>query len=234
MDSTSGMAINIVLEDSSSGNGSIVTEIDQKVTGAGISSFLRGCTAVVSSLKTSCTKVEDFSYLNYNGNNAEGPVGYFIVGNVSALNWPHTTYFSRFLAPDGSHVTKTWTPKVMTVTNLRVDSVSGMAVKINLVDNTKWQSGGILAIDQKTYGGGAGLRACTSTIQNLRDKCVDESEFVPMPGAYNQASDMYPTQGNIQNWPDTSYFTRYIAADGSHVTKTWSPTGVASTNTWGQ
>lgn len=219
------MATNVVLEDSSRSNGTIVTEVYQKVSGAMISTSLRGCTAPIANLKTSCTKVSDFTYL---------PAGYITAGNVTAEKWPHTTYFNRYLAPDASHVTRIWTPQINNQTNYNVDSASGRAVNIRLVDSSKG-TGSALRVDQKTYGGGAGLRACTGTIQNLRTSCLKESDFVAMPGTYDRVNDVYQTGPGEVAWPFVTYFNRYLATDGSHVTRTWSPTGISYPNPpgWG-
>lgn len=234
VDSTSGFATRVVLTDNSRGNGSIVTEIDQSVSGSMIGQSIKACTGTIATRNTSCTKLTDFKQLASNFNNASGPTGFYTVGDVRALNWPHTTYFNRYLLPDGSHVTRTWTPQVNHQTNYLVDSASGQAINIRVVDSSRG-TGSALRIDQKVYSGGTGLRACTATIQSLRTSCNKESDFVAMPGDYDRVNNVYHIGPAEVAWPFVTYFSRFIAADGSHVTRTWSPTGIGypSAPGWG-
>lgn len=139
---------------------------------------------------------------------------------------PQATYYTRFLATDGSQITKTWTSETENINFLR-DSKYGKALSLKLIDRSKGNGAIVTYVDQQTFGGGAGLRARTQLVANLAINCTKLEDFAPLP-VYDSRNDVYSTLGTDaemrkMQWPFTGYFTRYLATDGSHVTVRWYP-----------
>lgn len=219
----SDRAAKIVFSSVAKGDGKILRYLKHTVQGGGAG--LLACTGLSQNINSTCLNKSDF--IKFGVYNATTDT-YVMEASGDALvpmQMPQTSYFSRFLASDGSQVTKTWTSETEIV-NFLVDSSSGRALSIRLIDKSEGTGFIVTSIDQQTFGGGPGLRACTQPVANIRTGCNKLEDFVPMPGAYNSFSDVYPTKGTGLQWPFTEYFSRYLATDGSHVTIKWLPKNV--------
>lgn len=107
------VAAGMVLEDSTVGNGSTLTRLTQKVYNA--KPGLKGCTGVIANYNSTCLKDSDYILITSaaawgaNAYNAAADV-YSVDMDISTYNWPATTYFSRYIAADGSRREFIFTP----------------------------------------------------------------------------------------------------------------------------
>lgn len=99
-----------------------------------------------------------------------------------------------------------------------------VAATMVLEDASVMNSTVVTRIKQKIYNAHAGLLGCTGTIANYNSVCLKDSDFILITSAgawganaYNAATDVYSVDMDVSayGWPATTYFTRYIAADGS-------------------
>ncbi len=99
--------------DSSLGNGSVVTLLSEKVTGAGPG--LRGCTGLMSYYALNC--LHDSDFVSITSASAWGPNSYnaatdtySVSMNVTARGFPYKSYFTRYILADGTRKEVTFTP----------------------------------------------------------------------------------------------------------------------------
>lgn len=113
--SSGSIAAGLSIEDHSVGNRTIVTRLTQKIHGA--KAGLKGCTGTMANYNTVCLNDSDFIFITSSaawGANAYDAASdvYSVDADVSANGWPHTTYFTRYIAADGSRKEVTFTPAV--------------------------------------------------------------------------------------------------------------------------
>lgn len=108
------------------------------------------------------------------------------------------------------------------------DIASGLVVQ----DSSWGYNGVVYRVKQTIRGGKAGLRGCTSTMARYSVDCLSDSQFILITSAqawganaYNSSTDTYSVDMDVKanGWPMTTYFTRYIAADGSRKEVTFTP-----------
>lgn len=104
------------VEDSSVGNGTVITRLTQVIRSGGVG--LRGCTALMSAYNTNCLSESDFILIT--SANAWGPNSYDSVTNtysvdmdVSTRGFPFQTYFTRYILADGTRKEITFTPRLV-------------------------------------------------------------------------------------------------------------------------
>lgn len=98
-------------EDSSYGNGTVVTRLVQTIKGAGKN--VRACTNPIRFINSACKKDSDFALLTQ----AWGEAYYKVIGDVWIVNldvstkgYPFEDYFTRFILPDGTTKIVTFKP----------------------------------------------------------------------------------------------------------------------------
>lgn len=215
------IADKIQLLDGSLSDGTVITYVNQKVYGG--KAGLRACTGLLAVKDTACLNESDFrAFGTYDASNDV----YTMTGDVRANGWPHGTYFTRYLASDGSRVTLMFTPIIAFK-----PAEGTIASRIVLHDLSYGNGEFILQVTQQVIGGQAGLRACSGFDSNVNTSCLKDSDFISF-GTYNKATDTYSMDADVSayKWPQTRYFTRFLASDGSKVTITWTPKTGVTTN----
>lgn len=111
-------------------------------------------------------------------------------------------------------------------------SSGSIAANLSIEDHSVGNGTVVTRLTQKIHGAKAGLKGCTGIIANYNSVCLNESEFIFITSsaawganAYDASSDVYSVDIDVsaQGWPQTTYFTRYIAADGSRKEVTFTP-----------
>lgn len=110
------VADGMIVEDSSLGNGSIVTRLTEKIYNA--KAGLKGCTGIIANYNTVCLNDSDFIFITSAA--AWGATSYdaardiySVDRDITSYNWPMTTYFTRYIAADGSRKEFIFTPKTL-------------------------------------------------------------------------------------------------------------------------
>lgn len=102
--------------------------------------------------------------------------------------------------------------------------ITTIAAGMVLEDSTVGNASTLTRLKQKIYNAKAGLKGCTGVMANYNAVCLKDSDYILITSAgawganaYDAAMDVYSVDMDITsfNWPMTTYFTRYIAADGS-------------------
>ncbi len=118
------------------------------------------------------------------------------------------------------------------VDDARTGSSTNNAANLRVYDSSVGNGSVITQLIQRIEGGGPGLKGCTGVIANYNTVCTKDSEFILITSAaawgasaYNSASNVYSVNQDVSSfgWPQTTYFTRYILADGSRTEVTFSP-----------
>lgn len=103
----------VVHLDSSKGNGSILTNLKETVSGFA-SGFVKACTNPLANYNSACLKDSEFVLItsaagwSYNSSSDQ----YSIDSNVQSLGYPQVPYFSRFILPNGMRTEVKFTPSV--------------------------------------------------------------------------------------------------------------------------
>lgn len=118
------------------------------------------------------------------------------------------------------------------VDTTRTGTSTNNAANLRVYDSSFGDGSKLTQLTQRIEGGGAGLRGCTGIIANYNTVCTKDSDFILITSAaawganaYNAGSDVYSVDRDIAalGWPQTTYFTRYILADGSRTEVTFAP-----------
>ncbi len=112
-------------------------------------------------------------------------------------------------------------------------AITNIAAGMVVEDKSIGDSTIVTRLTQKIYNAKSGLRGCTALITNYNLYCVNDSDFIPITsamawgaGSYDATLDVYSvdTEISAKQWPMTTYFTRYIASDGSRKEFIFTPT----------
>ncbi len=119
----------------------------------------------------------------------------------------------------------------------------GVTTPFQVVDRSISNGTTMSRLIQTISGGGSGLRGCTNPISNITTGCMKDSDFGLIANAwgadsFNSATDTYSINLDVSKlgYPHTTYFSRFILANGARHEVTFTPTNTTtststSTNT---